>query len=316
MPVTLRVALATAVLSALVLGFFPGLDRDVASYFFDAGLDKFPVADTHWAQALRLLGMYLPHLGWILATAAILIAILRPSRPMPMRPSIAIFLIVTALAVPALVINAGFKQHWGRPRPVAVVEFGGKQDFRPWWDNSGACTRNCSFMSGETSAAAMLVGVATLAPLTIRPLAIAIAGLFTLLTGMLRVAFGGHWLSDVLMGGSISVLLILVARRVILVSRGIEDDEVRAALSQTGFLLQTWLLGLLRGFGVRTGRLVRGVRRAALVTRQAVGRAIAVFDPVLSGLAHFARVMRASAIELRDAIFRGNAAARAPAPAE
>ncbi len=223
MPITLRVALATAVLSALVLGFFPGLDREVARFFFDASLNKFPVANTEWGLALRWLGMYLPQLGWMVATAAIIVAILRPSRPMPMRPSIAIFLIVTALAIPALVVNAGFKQHWGRPRPVNVVEFGGKQDFRPWWDNSGACTRNCSFMSGETSAAAMLVGAATLAPLTVRPFAIAIAGLFTLLTGMLRVAFGGHWLSDVLLGGSVSVLLMLAARQIILFSRGIDD---------------------------------------------------------------------------------------------
>jgi membrane-associated phospholipid phosphatase len=314
MPITLRVALATAVLSALVLGFSPGLDREVARFFFDASQNKFPIANTEWGLALRWFGMYLPQLGWMAATAAIIVAILRPSRPMPMRPTIAIFLIVIALAIPALVVNAGFKQNWGRPRPVNVVEFGGRQDFRPWWDNSGNCTRNCSFMSGETSAAAMLVGAATLAPPTVRPFTIAIASLFTLLTGLLRVAFGGHWLSDVLLGGSVSVLLMLAARQIILFSRGIDDDEARLALSQTGFLLQGWLLGVLRGFGVRTGRLVRGMRQAGLAMQRQFIRAGDAFRPALSGVVAFAHVMRTSVIELRGALLP--AKTRAPAPAE
>lgn len=303
MPVTLRVALATAVLSALVLGVFPGLDREASRFFYDTALHAFPIARTHWGEWLRWLGMYLPHLTWMVATAAIILALLRPSRPMPMRPSIAIFLIVAALAVPALVINAGFKQHWGRPRPVHVVEFGGKQQFRPWWDNSGTCARNCSFMSGEASAATMLIGAATLAPLAVRPFAIGIAGLFTLLIGLLRVAFGGHWLSDVLLGGSVSVLLILAARQIILVSRGIEDEEARLALSQTGYLMRANMIALLRTFGIRTGRIAAGMgRTAALAGRQAAA-AGAAFAPLVAGARAFALAMRASAIELRDALF-------------
>lgn len=296
MPITLRVALATALTAALVLGFFPGLDREVARLFFDSELRAFPVAGTEWAQTVRWLGMYLPHLGWMAATAAIAIALLRPSRPMPMRPSVAIFLIVTAIAIPALVVNAGFKQNWGRPRPVHMVEFGGKQHFQPWWSNAGSCARNCSFMSGETSAAAMLVGVATLAPPTIRPFAIGLAGLFTLLTGLMRVAFGGHWLSDVLLGGSVSVLLMLAARHIILVSRGIEDEEARLALSQTGLLLRAFLLGGLRAFAGRTAALARGMGQAV----SASGRA--------------ASALRTGVIDLRGALFPARAAV--PAPAE
>lgn len=296
MPITLRVALATALTAALVLGFFPGLDREVARLFFDSELGAFPVTLTEWGHRLRWLGMYLPHLGWMAATAAIAIALLRPSRPMPMRPSIAIFLIVTAIAIPAVVVNAGFKQNWGRPRPVHIVEFGGKQDFQPWWSNAGTCARNCSFMSGETSAAAMLVGVATLAPLTIRPFAIGLAALFTLLTGLMRVAFGGHWLSDVLLGGSVSVLLMLVARHIILVSRGIEDEEARLALSHTGLLLRASLLGGLRSVAGRAAALARGTAQAV----SASGRATSA--------------VRTGLIELRGALLPGRVTV--PAPAE
>lgn len=292
MPITLRVAAATAVLSALVLGVFPGIDREVAGWFFDPAMQRFPIAATETGKALRLLGMYLPHLTWLAAIAAIVVALLHPGRPMPMRPSIAIFLIVTALAIPALVVNAGFKQNWARPRPVHVAEFAGRHPFKAWWDNSGACARNCSFMSGETSAAAMLVGAAMLAPLNLRPFAIGGAALFTLMVGLLRVAFGGHWLSDVLLGGSVSVLLMLVAHRIILGSRGIEDEEVRLALSQTGLLLREW-----------TSRRLRGAGRAAAHSIGLAGRLAA---PAFAALDR-------RAAELRAVLFAPRGRAVAPA---
>lgn len=264
MPITLRVAAATALISALLLGVFPEIDREVSRLFFDETLGRFPVASTEWGRALRACGMYVPHAVWIAATAALLLALARPARPMPMRPSAAVFLIAVALVVPALIVNAGFKQHWGRPRPVHVEEFGGTQMFKPWWDSSGACRGSCSFMSGETSAAAMLVGAATLAGSSVRPLAIGAAALFTLLIGLMRVAFGGHWLSDVLLGGSGSVLLMLGAHRILVDARGIRDEAARHALAQAGKSLRSWAAGRLRAAGSGLAVAVAAIRRAAL----------------------------------------------------
>ena len=47
---------------------------------------------------------------------------------------------------------------WGRPRPVMVTEFGGPWTFKPWYDPSGACPKNCSFFSGEGEGYSHLAG--------------------------------------------------------------------------------------------------------------------------------------------------------------
>ena len=46
-----------------------------------------------------------------------------------------IFLIATIAIGPGLIVNLGFKDHWHRPRPVHTQEFGGPDEFRPWYDD-------------------------------------------------------------------------------------------------------------------------------------------------------------------------------------
>ena len=41
----------------------------------------------------------------------------------------ALMLVYTLVLGPGLIINMGLKDHWGRPRPFEVKEFGGKQQF-------------------------------------------------------------------------------------------------------------------------------------------------------------------------------------------
>ena len=54
---------------------------------------------------------------------------------------------------PWLMANVTLKEYWARPRPIAVVQFGGNEPFVPWWDPRGDCTANCSFVSGEVTEA-------------------------------------------------------------------------------------------------------------------------------------------------------------------
>jgi len=46
-----------------------------------------------------------------------------------------------------LIVNLGLKDHSHRPRPVHVREFGGDEEFRPWFRFDGACRKNCAFAS-------------------------------------------------------------------------------------------------------------------------------------------------------------------------
>ncbi|MEI9804295.1 MAG: hypothetical protein WDN48_07260 [Pseudolabrys sp.] len=54
---------------------------------------------------------------------------------------------------PGLAVNVLLKDHWGRPRPIDVTQFGGMDKFVPWWDPRGACPNNCSFVSGDVAGA-------------------------------------------------------------------------------------------------------------------------------------------------------------------
>ena len=81
----------------------------------------------------------------------------------------------------------------------------------PWWDPRGACGRNCSFFSGEGATAFWTYAPAALTPPAWRPLAYAAATLFGVTTCVLRMAFGGHFFTDVAAAGLVSFLVIWLA---------------------------------------------------------------------------------------------------------
>ena len=60
-----------------------------------------------------------------------------------------IFLAVSLLLAPGLLVNVVLKEVSARPRPNQVENFGGSAEFRPWFRFDGACRSNCSFVSGE-----------------------------------------------------------------------------------------------------------------------------------------------------------------------
>ena len=120
-----------------------------------------------------------------------------------------IFLIASFAIGSGLIVNLGMKDHLHRPRPIHVVEFGGSDEFKPWYRFDGACKKNCSFPSGEASSGFWMVAPALLAPPPLRAAAIAAALVFGAATSALRMAFGGHFLSDVIVGGLISLIVVL-----------------------------------------------------------------------------------------------------------
>lgn len=123
------------------------------------------------------------------------------------------FLIATLTIGSGLIVNLGMKDHLHRPRPINVQQFGGPQEFRPWYRFDGACHKNCSFPSGEASSAFWMVAPALIAPPPFRGLAISGALAFAVAASVLRMAVGGHFLSDVLVGALISLIVVFAIRR-------------------------------------------------------------------------------------------------------
>jgi lipid A 4'-phosphatase len=126
-----------------------------------------------------------------------------------------IFLIATMIIGPGLIVNLGFKDHWHRPRPIQTQEFNGPNPFAPWYDDNGGCKKNCSFPSGEASTGFWMVAPASVLPPPWRGPAMVAAFAFGFGASLLRLAFGGHYLSDVLLGGLVTLIVIEVVRRVI-----------------------------------------------------------------------------------------------------
>jgi len=110
------------------------------------------------------------------------------------------YLILLLVIGPGLVVNAGFKDHFGRPRPREIVEFGGDQTFLPV-GTPGTSGEGKSFPSGHAAMGFFWLGLYLLYRRRCRRLALAwlLIGLsHGALMSFGRVVQGGHFVSDVL----------------------------------------------------------------------------------------------------------------------
>jgi lipid A 4'-phosphatase len=204
----LLIALGLGAAVGLLFGIFPKLDLDLVQPFFDPAAGGFWVSFNPVFNGLRDLSRLIVTLLAAPAVLAIVGKLILPRRPMLVPGRAAVLMITTLALGPGLVTNLILKNHWGRPRPIDVTAFAGDQQFVPWWDPRGACLENCSFVAGEPSGAFWTLAPAALAPPAWRPLAYAIAIVFGAGVGLLRMAGGGHFFSDIVFAGIFTFLII------------------------------------------------------------------------------------------------------------
>ena len=210
-------ALGLCLGTGLVFAVAPVVDLDVAALFY-AGAGRF-VGATPLGRAVRLLFEVAPFA--ILGAATMLFVLRRAGRRVraPTGRGLAVLALSFALG-PGLLVNVALKDHWHRPRPVQVDVFGGQDAFRPFERRDGACRANCSFVSGEEASSFWSVAPALMAPPALRATALAAALLYAAAAGALRMAFGGHFLSDTLFAALFTWLVIAAVWRAILGRRG------------------------------------------------------------------------------------------------
>ena len=204
----LVIALAIAAVVGLLFGLWPSLDLDLAAPFYDPARGGFWRGYAPPYLRARDAATWLITLVALPAFVAIAFKFIRPQRPslIPSR-AVALMLLTLALA-PGVVANLVFKEHWARPRPIDVIEFGGEEHFRPWWDPRGDCPKNCSFVAGEPSGAFWTLAPASVVPPQWRALAYGAALAFGAAVGVLRMAAGAHFFSDVVFAGVFTFLVI------------------------------------------------------------------------------------------------------------
>jgi lipid A 4'-phosphatase len=206
----LIVALVFAAVVGLLFGFFPRLDLEIAGLFYDPSAKNFPLGASSGLRYLREAAVWLLVLLIAPSVIALLIKLVMPRAKSWISTRAAIFLIVTLALAPGLLVNVLLKNHWDRPRPVAVTEFGGSERFVPWWDPRGQCRKNCSFVSGETSSAFWTLAPAALAPAPWRFLAYASAIAFGVGMAAARMAMGGHFFTDIVFAGLFTFMIIVL----------------------------------------------------------------------------------------------------------
>ncbi len=198
---------------ALLLALWPDLDLAGAGLFY-AGDGHF-IGRTAFGDLARKIGYSLP-----LVVLALLILAWSLKRfgvrcNAPNGHSIAM-LSLTMLIGPGLLANLILKEHSHRPRPVQIQEFGGSMEFRPWYRFDGGCRTNCSFVSGEAAEAFWVLAPASLLAPPLLPYGLAAAATFAIGVSVLRMAYGGHFLSDVVLAGLLMILIIETGRRLLL----------------------------------------------------------------------------------------------------
>jgi lipid A 4'-phosphatase len=205
---TFLLFLTCSALLGMLFYFVPVIDLWAAGEFFHRHRG-FVISNPSSGYALP----FLPWLAKIFVSACLLVLavnavrryFLGKQRPVVASNRVIIFLLFTLGIGPGLIVNGILKDHWGRARPFQVTEFGGHRRFTPAFVISDQCNTNCSFVAGDPS-----MGYFGLAFFFIvrrrRSLIAGAAILAGTLLGLVRMAQGAHFLSDVIFSGVFTFL--------------------------------------------------------------------------------------------------------------
>lgn len=218
-PLCATLALTVAILAT-------NADLRVAELMFDRDAGQWTFASN---SLLKLVYRYGPLPGVVVGIAAAVVAVVGRWRPQhrmwgPSRDTqrACVFLALLLALGPGLIINSGFKSMWGRPRPSECVNFGGASRFVPVGVASQQLKPNSSFPSGHASIAFYWMAPGFVLANRQRRLALGFfAGgtAYGLVMGAIRMAQGGHFLSDVIWAGAIVYLTGVVLARWVLHDR-------------------------------------------------------------------------------------------------
>ena len=247
------ILVSIAVLTGVIFAVDSSLDLQVASFFRDLAAQPEVRRFDQTIETVRQVGPFVIAAVIVPAVASLAIKIFWPLRPTLISSRSALFLIVSLALGPGLLVNVVLKEGWARPRPGMVTEFGGDYTFMPWWDPRGGCDSNCSFVSGETSAAVWMAAPAMLAPPLWRYVALGAAGLYGIAFASIRMLTGGHFLSDVIFAAIFTGLVIWTVHGFLFrwPATRREEDALNAALARLGRSVTRIFAPLAQSRGVR-----------------------------------------------------------------
>ena len=205
----------TFILFGILFLFYPGLDIYFSSFFFNGNQfisEKYTI--------IKVVRVYLKNLMIIISVISLLILLINfINKKQNMRRLInrrtkfsLIGLVVGPILGCGIIANLYFKDTWGRARPVHVEEFGGNKIFTPAFLKSDQCEKNCSWISGETSAAfSLTVGTILLK----NPIFFLMNLILGFLVFFCRLSMGGHFFSDNVFAMTFMIYLAIMYKNII-----------------------------------------------------------------------------------------------------
>ncbi|MEM6637115.1 MAG: phosphatase PAP2 family protein [Pseudomonadota bacterium] len=238
----------------------PGIDLRVSRAFFDPDAGFFlndsaamqSIRETYWTAV------------WVFTLTALVLWISALRQHFAVRAPAAVwaYAVTAMLGGPGLLSNLILKEYWGRARPADVVEFGGEATFSPALLISDQCARNCSFVSGEGSAIAMVaivLGSLSWPWLRQRIWPVGVVGLLVAGFGIaLRVVMGRHFLSDTVFAILFMALVAFVLFHLLRIGTARKSLTVNAVGADIALFV-----GYVTSFG-RGATLAGDLRRALI----------------------------------------------------
>jgi len=191
--------------ATLIFRRAPNIDIETARLFYDNGF--YLAQDPFW-RGVRRASINLTIILGVLVLILWIARLFKPEASSRIPFAKLGFPTLSLLVGPLFITNLLFKEQWGRPRPKHLEIFGGDATHVLPWNLSDQCASNCSFISGETSSAVWLLALIPLLPLAWHKRALWMVVAYTLIVSTLRIAFGGHFLSDVIFSILINTLAI------------------------------------------------------------------------------------------------------------
>ncbi len=204
--------LAMLCLAQFVFAAWPGIDIAVSRPFHDG-------AHGTWRGAAPAL-ILVREAMWLMLELSALCILALFANALVQRGRAAVparlwgFAVLAIALGPGLVVNGVLKASWGRARPRGIEQFGGGAEFTPALQIADECAGNCSFVAGEVAGAATLALIVWLIvvrriPGPSRRRWGALLALWVALSGVLRIAAGAHFLSDVVFAVLVSAIVTL-----------------------------------------------------------------------------------------------------------
>lgn len=215
----LREPVVVALIATLVLSLYfvalPGVDLAISALFHSP--EGFTLSQDPALRALRKSSSWVMGLMLLGLLATVAGGLLRDPRRLTLPARRALVLIAGLALASGVVVNGVLKSLWGRARPIQIETFGGEAEFTRAWQVTDQCLSNCSFVSGEGSSAAWMVAVIVLmCPASLRTWILPLAVGYGWALSLNRIAFGGHFLSDILLSWALTALVIAGLHRLLL----------------------------------------------------------------------------------------------------